>query len=54
MIAGIIRNMHLAIAAGETAIHIEHRGGVVIDTAATAFKQRCHNHDTEFSGDLTE
>ena len=52
--ARIVRNMHLAVLAGDAAVLLDHDSRVVVKSRSPPFKQREDKHDAEFPGNGAE
>ena len=48
----IVRDVHLAVGAGNAAVRLQDHGGIVINAGRTALKQRKHQHNAQFLGQL--
>jgi hypothetical protein len=54
IIAGVVRDVHLAIAPGDPAVPLQDHRGVVAETGGAPFEQGNHQHHAEFLGERAE
>src|SRR3569832_1653764 len=54
VIARVIRDVHLAVFAGDAAVAVEYHRRVVVKPGRTAFKQRRHDHHAAFARERGE